>query len=146
MKVKLLSRVWLFVTPLTVVYQAPPSMGFSRQGYWSGLPFPSPENLPEPGIEPGSPTLKADTKAYCGPRVVAHINRKDEVTVLSFLNGFEIISRIWLDGENKKSILSKGQEPDSSLEAEVSKGLWHTERQWHWAWTGWLYCVEKLTQ
>ena len=42
MKVKSLSRVWLFATPWTVAYQAPPSMGFSRQEYWSGLPFPSP--------------------------------------------------------------------------------------------------------
>ena len=51
-KVKSLSRVWLFATPWTVVYQAPPSMGFSRQEYWSGLPFPSPGDLPDPGIEP----------------------------------------------------------------------------------------------
>ena len=57
MKVKLLSRVRLFVTPWTVAYQASPSMGFSRQEYWSGLPFPSPGDLPDPGIEPGSPTL-----------------------------------------------------------------------------------------
>ena len=41
--------------------QAPPSMGFSRQEYWSGLPFPSPGDLPDPGIEPGSPALQADT-------------------------------------------------------------------------------------
>ena len=41
-KVKLLSRVWLFVTPWTAAHQAPPSMGFSRQEYWSGVPFPSP--------------------------------------------------------------------------------------------------------
>ena len=41
-------------------YQAPPSMGFSGQEHWSGLPFPSPENLPDPGIEPGSPALQAD--------------------------------------------------------------------------------------
>ena len=54
-KVKLLSRVRLFVTPWTVAYQAPPSMGFSRQEYWSGLPFPSPGELPNPGIEPGLP-------------------------------------------------------------------------------------------
>ena len=40
-----------------VAYQAPPSVGFSRQGYWSGLPFPSPGDLPDPGIEPGSPAL-----------------------------------------------------------------------------------------
>ena len=46
--------------PWTVAYQAPPSMGFPRQECWSGLPFPSPGDLPDPGIEPGSPTLQAD--------------------------------------------------------------------------------------
>ena len=56
-KEKLLSRVWLFVTPWTVAYQAPPSMGFPKQEYWSGLPFPSPGDLPNPGIEPRSPAL-----------------------------------------------------------------------------------------
>ena len=59
--VKLLSRVRLFVIPWTVAYQAPPSMEFSRQEYWHGLPFPSPGDLPNPGIEPRSPTLQADT-------------------------------------------------------------------------------------
>ena len=48
------------MTPWTVAYQAPPSMGFSRQECWSGLPFPSPGDLPDPGIEPGSPALQAD--------------------------------------------------------------------------------------
>ena len=43
--------------PVEVAYQAPPSIGFSRQEYWSGLPFPSPGDLPNPGFEPGSPTL-----------------------------------------------------------------------------------------
>ena len=56
-KVKLLSHVWFFATPWTVGYQVPPSVGFSRQEYWSGLPFPSPGDLPNAGIEPGSPTL-----------------------------------------------------------------------------------------
>ena len=60
-KVKLLNHVRLFVTPWTVAYQAPPSMGFSRQEYWSGLPFPFPGDLPDPGIKPGSPALKADS-------------------------------------------------------------------------------------
>ena len=60
MKVKPLSRVQLFATPWAVVYQAPPSMGFSRQECWSGVPFPSPGDLPDPGIEPGSPVLQAD--------------------------------------------------------------------------------------
>ena len=57
---KLLNRVRLIATPWTVAYQAPSSMGFSRQEYWSGLPFPSPGDLPNPGIEPGSPALEAD--------------------------------------------------------------------------------------
>ena len=60
-KVKSLSRVRLFVTPWTVACEAPPSMGFSRQEYWSGLPFPSPGDFPDPGIEPRSPALQADT-------------------------------------------------------------------------------------
>ena len=58
---KSLSCVRLFATPRTVAYQAPLSMGFSMQEYWSGLPFPSPEDLPDPGIEPESPALQADT-------------------------------------------------------------------------------------
>ena len=58
---KSLSRVRLFATPWTVAYQAPPSMGFSRQECWSGLPFPSPGDFPDPGIEPGSPALWADS-------------------------------------------------------------------------------------
>ena len=58
--VKSLSRVRLFVTPWTVAHQAPPSVGFSRWEYWNGLPFPSPGDLPDPGIEPRSSTLQAD--------------------------------------------------------------------------------------
>jgi len=56
-KVKSLSRVRLFVTPWTVAHQAPPSMGFSRQEYWSGFPCPSPGDLPDPEIESRSPGL-----------------------------------------------------------------------------------------
>ena len=56
-----LSHVWLFATPWTVARQAPPSMGFSRQEYWSGLLFPIPGDLPGPGITPGSPSLQADS-------------------------------------------------------------------------------------
>ena len=59
---KSLSRVWLFATPWTVAYQAPPSVGVSRQEYWNGLLFPSPDlpDLPNPGIEPRSSALQAD--------------------------------------------------------------------------------------
>ena len=58
---KSLSCVQLFATPWTVAYQASPSMGFSWQGYWIGLLFPSPGDLPDPGIEPEFPALQADT-------------------------------------------------------------------------------------
>ena len=56
--VKSLSCIQLFATPWTVAYQAPLSMGFSRQEYWSGLPFPSPGDLADPEIEPGSPAFQ----------------------------------------------------------------------------------------
>ena len=58
------NRVWLFVTPGTVACQAPLSMGFSRQEYWSRLPFPPPRDLPNPGIEPGS---------YIGRQILYHL-------------------------------------------------------------------------
>ena len=61
MKWKQLSCVWLFETPWTVALQAPLSMEFSSQKYWSGLPFPSPGDLPDPRIEPGSPALHTDS-------------------------------------------------------------------------------------
>ena len=66
-KVKLLSHARLFVTPRTVAYQAPPSMGFLRQEYWSGLPFPSPGDLPDTGIEPGSSAVQADALSSESP-------------------------------------------------------------------------------
>ena len=56
----LLSHVRLSVTPWAIAYQAPPSMEFSRQEYWSGVPFPSPGDLPDPGIEAGCPASQAD--------------------------------------------------------------------------------------
>ena len=61
MKVKSLSCVQLFATLWTVAWQAPSSMGFPGQEYWSGLPFPTREDLPNPGIRPRSPTLQADS-------------------------------------------------------------------------------------
>ena len=61
MSLKSLSRVRLFATLWTIANQSSLSMGFSRQEYWSGLPFPSPGDLPDPGIEPRSPALWADS-------------------------------------------------------------------------------------
>ena len=57
---KSLNHVQLFATPWTVAYKAPLSMEFSRKEYWSGLPFPSPGDFPDPGIKPRSPALQVD--------------------------------------------------------------------------------------
>ena len=78
-KVKLLSRVRLFETPWTVAHQTPQSMEFSKQEYWSGLPFPSPGNLPNPRIEPRSPALQADALPL-GPREALSSNKWVQTT------------------------------------------------------------------
>ena len=83
-KVKSLSRVRLFATPWTVAHQAPPSMGFSRQEHWSGVPFPSLGDLPNPWIEPRSPALQAEVltseppgefvkAVYCHPAYLTYM-------------------------------------------------------------------------
>ena len=74
-----LGHVRLFATPWTVAYQTPLSMGFSRQEYWSGLPFPSPGDVPDPGIEPTCPAL-------AGRFLTAEPPGKPQVMVYSFLN------------------------------------------------------------
>ena len=63
-RVKSLSRVQVFLTLWTVAYEAPLSMRFSIQGYWSVLPFPSPGDLPNPGIKPRPPTLQVGSLPY----------------------------------------------------------------------------------
>ena len=78
MKVKSLSRVRLFATPWTVAHQAPLSMGFSRQEYWSGLLFPSPGDLPDPGIEPRSPALQADALTSEPPGKNKDLTKKEK--------------------------------------------------------------------
>ena len=75
-EVKSLSRVRLFATLWTVAHQAPLSMGFSRQEYWSGLPFPSPGALPDPGMEPGSPELQTDSLPSEPPGKIIYIKAK----------------------------------------------------------------------
>ena len=58
---KLLQLCMILCDPMTVAHHAPLSMGFSRQEHWSGLPFPSPGDLPDPGIKPMSPALQANS-------------------------------------------------------------------------------------
>ena len=83
--------IQLLPTPQPVACQAPLSMGFSRQEYWSGLPFPSPRDLPDPGIEPRSSTLQADsflTMSYEGsPNIILG------VSVMVFLNEINMVAQ-----------------------------------------------------
>ena len=72
----MLSHVRLLVTPWTVAHQAPPSMGFSRQEYWSGLPLPFPGDLPNPGIKPGSPTLTSEPPGKPDVAFYVHMNQE----------------------------------------------------------------------
>ena len=88
---KSLSRVRLFETPWTVAYQAPPSMGFSRHEYWSGLPFPSPGDLPDPGIEPGSPTFQADALTSEPPGKPSKLYM---LTILTIIIDLKIIAKV----------------------------------------------------
>ena len=92
MKVKLLSRVQLLATPWTVAHQAPPSLGFSRQEYCSGLLFPSPGDLPNPGIEPRSPTLQADALPSEPPGKLQHHLMKAHCKVTSKLKVTKMVS------------------------------------------------------
>ena len=78
MKVKSLSHVWLFATPWTAAHQAPLSLEFSRQEYWRGLPFPSPGDIPDSGIEPRSPILQADSLLSEPPGHISSANLRAE--------------------------------------------------------------------
>ena len=105
--VKSLSRVRLFMTPWTVAHQAPPSMGFSRQEYWSGLSFPSPGDLLNPGIKPGSPALQAESlpsEPPGKPRILIevsyHISFRIVIKTTSLFNMYHffkvfIVSMFW---------------------------------------------------
>ena len=102
---KSLSCVQLFATPQTVVYQAPPSMGFPRQEYWSGFPFPSPGDLPDPGIEPGSPALQADI-LLSEPPVKSRVSSYRKDFAISLLNMIFVIQyRYRIFFETKKIFL-----------------------------------------
>ena len=105
MKVKSLSRVRLFATPRTVAYQAPQSMEFSKQEYWSGLPFPSPGDLPNPGIEPGSPALQANALPIEYYSVIKKNEISPYVTTCMNLEGV-MLSELYQADKDKHSMIS----------------------------------------
>ena len=79
------SHVQLCATPLMAAHQAPPSLELSRQEHWSGLPFPSPGVLPDPGIKPRSPTLQADTLPSEPPGKPLSTDIQKEIILCGFL-------------------------------------------------------------
>ena len=84
----------VFATPWTITCQVPLSMGFSRQEHWSGLPFPSPGDLPNPGIKPGSPTLQVDSLPAEPPgkpkecQTISKMNSTNQIMLGNFLLDF----------------------------------------------------------
>ena len=129
-KVKSVSRVWLFAIPWTAAYQAPPSMGFSRQEYWSGLPLPSPR---------GRARSNKHDCHKCGWSLLAgsllslyieHWHQKEHKTVL-VLTVVQIISQL---GQNKTwkihlKVLRKGCRQFAKIwGALIFQGAWYQER------------------
>ena len=107
MKVKSLSRVRLFATPWTAASQAPPSMGFSRQEYWSGLPLPSPGDLPDPGIEPGFPALASGFFTTEPPEAPTSFHLKDVLLIRGSLEHiFSFFSYAWMLRTANKKLFS----------------------------------------
>ena len=97
------------MTPWTVAHQAPPSMVFSRQEYWSGLPFPSPGDLPDLGIKPGSPALQADALTSEPPGKWA-IKKAECSRIDAFKLWFWRSPESPLDSKEAKSVNPKGNQ------------------------------------
>ena len=109
----LLSRIQLFVTPWTVAFLASLSLEFSRQEYWSGLPFPSPGTLPDPGIEPGSPALQRDSLPPEPPK------KPSPPILLQITTESHIRSRIW----GKKSTKVQREEKNEPVNKIRPRGV-----------------------
>ena len=119
---KWLSRVQLFIAPWTIAYQAPLSMRFSRQEYWSGLPLPSLADLPNPGIEPRSPTLQADTLPS-EPPGKPHTLSKNKIIFLFCSHNF--IAKVCLNELNLNFPFYIGQQEYQSFK-------WNTHSHTKW--------------
>ena len=138
-KVKLLSCIWLFATPWTVAYQASPSMGFSRQKYWSGLPFPSLVNLPDPGIKPGSPALQVDALPSEPPGKPHNLQASPPKCLSVTVEGFNIGLKILWSSYIQKMVFTFSP-LDCGLDLEHGKGK-TVAQQWrkladHFKWSG----------
>ena len=135
-KVKSLSLIRLFETPWTVAYQAPPSMGFTRQEYWSRLPFPSPGDLPEPGINQGllhcrqmlyhlsyqgSPSPKKGNAKECSIYCTIALISQASKVLLKILQA-RLQQYVYQNFQMFKLVLEKAEEPEIKL--STSAGSW----------------------
>ena len=112
-KVLVAQSCLIFVTPQTVAHQAALSVGFSRQEYWSGLPFPSPGDLPDPGIKPRSPTLQADSLPSELP---GKPNEMDAIPIISIVCGGRRITERWIHvSKSTQPRLGQGLNPGSPV-------------------------------
>ena len=126
-----LSRIRLFATLWTVARQAPPSMGFSRQEYWSGLSFPFPGDLPDPGIEPRSATLQADTLTSVPPG-------KEEAPKFS-----NQLTLMWDTEQRMKVSLKCVSIKHQKMESESSL-LFHNWKWWYTVESSWGICWLRI--
>ena len=113
-------------TPWIIAYQAPLSMGFPRQEYWSGLPFPSPGDLPGPGIEPRSPTLQTDALPSEPP---------GNLYCTCFQKEFEVAKVIFLPSEHSNHVFSP---------FFLSFTLWPGLNKQSWLWDSSLPAKKKI--
>ena len=125
-KVKLLSRVRLFATPWTIAYQAPLSMGFSRPEYWNGLSFPSPGNLPDPGVESMFPTLQADTllsEPHFVGKVISLLFNMLSRLVITFLPRSKCLLISWL--QSPSAVILEPQKIKSVTVSTIFPSICH---------------------
>ena len=123
------------MVPWTVASETLPTMGFPRQEYWSGLPFPSPRDLPSPGIEPGSPTLQADallSEPPGKPRIsdqmagycVAQSSQHIKITIKAFTGLTNMIMTVFplksLRISARDRLETKQRETDATIKAKKS--------------------------
>ena len=144
------SLVQLFVTLWTIALQAPLSMGFSRQEYWSGLPFPSPGNLPDPGIKPAflmSPALESRFFTTSATWEVPWHKSKEELK--SLLWGWKRKVKSWLKMQfmRQPELEGKGQLQSQPQRLASSTKLWAgsqllTTFPWD---PGWLISARRVT-
>ena len=114
----LFSHVCLFVNPWTVAPQAPQSMGFSRQEYWSEFLVPSPGNLPDPGIEPGSPALQTDSLLSEPASCIIHVSINPRSEGAKYATGEEWRSN---PRKNKEMEPKRKHHPDVYVKCDGNK-------------------------